>query len=80
VSDGGRFALIVRCRHSWRIHGTCLANGFSESITMGIIAINRERLSMLLVFSPFLASALYIGGSSVGLLLVIVAVVLLIRG
>ena len=47
---------------------------------MGIIAINRERLSMLLVSSPFLASALYIGGSSVGLLLVIVAVVLLIRG
>jgi hypothetical protein len=34
---------------------------------------------MLLLFSPVLASALYIGGGSVGLLLVIVIVVLLLR-
>ena len=34
---------------------------------------------MSLLFSPFVASALYIGGGSVGLLLVIVIVVLLVR-
>jgi hypothetical protein len=33
----------------------------------------------LLLFSPVLASALYIGGGSVGLLLVIIVVVLLLR-
>jgi hypothetical protein len=35
---------------------------------------------MLLAFSPILASALYIGGGSVGLILLIVVVVLLLRG
>jgi hypothetical protein len=35
---------------------------------------------MLLLFSPFLASALYIGGGTLGLVLVIVVVVLLLRG
>ena len=35
---------------------------------------------MLLIFSPMLASALYIGGGSVGLILLIVVVVLLLRG
>jgi len=35
---------------------------------------------MLLLFTPVLASALYIGGGSVGLLVVIVIVVLLLRG
>jgi hypothetical protein len=34
---------------------------------------------MLLLFTPVLASALYIGGGSVGLLLVIIIVVLLVR-
>jgi hypothetical protein len=34
---------------------------------------------MSLLFSPVLASALYIGGGSVGLLLLIVIVVLLVR-
>jgi len=34
---------------------------------------------MHLLFSPVFASALYIGGGSVGLLLVVVVVVLLIR-
>jgi hypothetical protein len=34
---------------------------------------------MSLLFSPVFASALYIGGGSVGLLLVIVIVVLLLR-
>jgi len=34
---------------------------------------------MHLLFSPLMASALYIGGGSVGLLLVIVIVVLLLR-
>jgi hypothetical protein len=43
------------------------------------IALENERKTMLLLFSPFLASALYIGGGSVGLLLVIVVVVLLLR-
>lgn len=34
---------------------------------------------MQLLFSPVFASALYIGGGSVGLLLIIVVVVLLLR-
>ena len=34
---------------------------------------------LLLLSSPFLGSALYIGGGSVGLLLVIIVVVLLLR-
>ena len=43
------------------------------------IAIKNERKTMHLLFLPVLASALYIGGGSVGLLLVIVIVVLLLR-
>jgi hypothetical protein len=35
---------------------------------------------MHLLFTPVLASALYIGGGSVGLILLIVVVVLLLRG
>jgi hypothetical protein len=38
-----------------------------------------ERQTMHLLFSPVLASALYIGGGSVGLLLVIIVVVVLLR-
>jgi len=34
---------------------------------------------MHLLFTPFFASALYIGGGSVGLLLVIVVIVLVLR-
>jgi hypothetical protein len=34
---------------------------------------------MLLLSTPFLASALYVGGGSVGLILLIVVVVLLVR-
>jgi hypothetical protein len=43
------------------------------------IAIKNERKAMSLLFTPVLASALYIGGGGVGLLLVIVVVVLLLR-
>jgi len=43
------------------------------------IAIKNERHTMLLLSAPFLASALYIGGGTVGLLLVIIVVVLLLR-
>jgi hypothetical protein len=44
------------------------------------IAVKKnERQIMHLLFSPVFASALYIGGGSVGLLLVIVIVVLLLR-
>jgi len=43
------------------------------------IAIKNERHIMHLLFAPVLASALYIGGGSVGLLLVIIVVVLLLR-
>jgi hypothetical protein len=44
------------------------------------IAIKIERKPMhLLLLSPVLASAIWIGGGSVGLLLVIVIVVLLLR-
>ena len=35
---------------------------------------------MHLLFSPLLASAIWIGGGSLGLILVIVVVVLLLRG
>jgi hypothetical protein len=43
------------------------------------IAIKNERHTMHLLFSPVLASGLYVGGGSVGLLLLIVIVVLLLR-
>jgi len=43
------------------------------------IAIRNESKNMSLLFSPVLASALYIGGGSVGLLLVIIVVILLVR-
>ena len=43
------------------------------------LAIKIERKIMHLLFVPFFASALYIGGGSVGLLLLIVIVVLLLR-
>jgi hypothetical protein len=42
------------------------------------MAIKNERHAMHLLFTPVLASALYIGGGSVGLLLVIIVVVLLL--
>jgi hypothetical protein len=38
-----------------------------------------ERNSMQLLFSPSLASALYIGGGSLGLLILVIVVVLLLR-
>jgi hypothetical protein len=40
----------------------------------------KERHIMHLIFTPILANALYIGGGSVGLILVIVVVILLLRG
>jgi hypothetical protein len=43
------------------------------------IAVKNERKIMLLLSTPFLASALYIGGGSVGLLLLIVVIVLVLR-
>ena len=43
------------------------------------LAITNERQIMLLLSTPFLASAVWIGGGGVGLLLVIVVVVLLLR-
>jgi hypothetical protein len=43
------------------------------------IAIKNERQTMHLLFSPVLASAVWIGGGSVGLILLIVVVVLLLR-
>jgi hypothetical protein len=43
------------------------------------IAIKNERHIMHLLFTPVLASAIWIGGGSVGLLLVIIIVVLLLR-
>ena len=43
------------------------------------MAITNERHTMHLLFTPVLASALYIGGGSVGLLLVIIVIVLLVR-
>jgi hypothetical protein len=44
------------------------------------MAIKNERHIMHLLFTPFLASGIWIGGGSVGLILVIVVVVLLLRG
>jgi cellobiose-specific phosphotransferase system component IIC len=43
------------------------------------LAIKNERYTMHLLFSPVLASAVWIGGGGAGLLLVIVVVVLLLR-
>jgi hypothetical protein len=43
------------------------------------IAIKNEKHAMHLLFTPVLASAIWIGGGSVGLILVIVVVVLLLR-
>jgi cellobiose-specific phosphotransferase system component IIC len=43
------------------------------------IAIKNERKTMLLLSSPFLASALYIGGGGLGLVLLIVILVLIFR-
>jgi hypothetical protein len=48
-------------------------------MTANELPSQNERLNMHLLFSPVFASALYIGGGSVGLLLVIVVVVLLLR-
>jgi hypothetical protein len=44
------------------------------------MTIKNERHTMHLLFTPFLASGIWIGGGSVGLILVIVVVVLLLRG
>jgi hypothetical protein len=35
---------------------------------------------MLLLFTPLLASGIWIGGGSIGLILVVIVVVLLLRG
>jgi cellobiose-specific phosphotransferase system component IIC len=43
------------------------------------IAIKNERKTMLLLSSPFLASALYIGGGGLGLVLLIIVIVLVLR-
>jgi len=43
------------------------------------IAIKTEREIMFLLSTPFFASALYIGGGTVGLLLLIIVVVVLLR-
>jgi hypothetical protein len=48
-------------------------------MTANELPSKNERQTMHLLFSPLMASALYIGGGSVGLLLVIVIVVLLLR-
>ena len=43
------------------------------------IVIKNERQIMHLLFTPAVASAIWIGGGGIGLLLVIVVVVLLLR-
>jgi hypothetical protein len=48
-------------------------------MTANELPSKKERQTMHLLFSPVLGSALYIGGGSVGLLLVIIIVVLLVR-
>jgi hypothetical protein len=44
------------------------------------IAIRKEKHTMHILFSPIFANVIWIGGGSVGLLLVIVILVLLFRG
>jgi hypothetical protein len=39
-----------------------------------------ERQTMHLLFSPLLANVIWIGGGSVGLLLIVVIIVLVLRG
>jgi len=48
-------------------------------MTANELPSKNERSIMHLLFTPVLASALYIGGGSVGLLLIIIIVVLLLR-
>jgi cellobiose-specific phosphotransferase system component IIC len=43
------------------------------------LAIKNERQTMHLLFTPVLASALYIGGGGLGLVLLIIVIVLVLR-
>ena len=43
------------------------------------IAIQNERQTMHLLFSPVLASVIWVGGGSLGLVLLIVVIVLVLR-
>jgi hypothetical protein len=43
------------------------------------IAIKNERKTMLSLFSPVLASGIWIGGGAVGLIILIVIIVFLLR-
>jgi len=52
----------------------CMPIGDGEQL-----AITNERNIMSLLFTPVLASGIWIGGGSVGLVLVIIVVVLLLR-
>src|ERR1039457_4581731 len=79
VLDVSRFALIMRCRSSRITCGTCQAKDQPENVVVNPLPSKRKK-TMLLLFSPVLASALYIGGGSVGLILLIVVVGLLLRG
>ena len=70
---------MVRRRLSRSTRGMCQAKEYPENM-MANNCHQNERQTMHLLFSPVLASALYIGGGSVGLILLIVVVVLLLRG
>jgi len=48
-------------------------------MTAKYIAIKSERKTMHLLFTPVLASALYIGGGGLGLVLLIVVLILIFR-
>ena len=63
-----------------RARGTSYAKEHFERVVANPLPLQNERKNMLLLLSPFLASGIWIGGGSVGLILVIVVVVLLLRG
>jgi tetrahydromethanopterin S-methyltransferase subunit B len=60
--------------------GTSYAEEDFENMMVNTLPSKNKRHAMHLLFTPILASGIWIGGGSVGLLLIIVVVVLLLRG
>ena len=58
---------------------TSIEDAVGGAIQRAHKTIKNERHAMHLLFSPVLASAIWIGGVSVGLILVIIVVVILLR-
>lgn len=80
VFDGGSFPRWL-CGGGQEIaSGTSYAKEDLEKVMVNTLPSKHESHNMHLLFTPILASGLWIGGGSVGLLLIIIVVVLLLRG